>query len=97
MRSVWDDSDAKWWFSVLDVVAVLNEENDYQRVRNYWKYLKAKLKKENNQLGSATTQLVGIVSNASAVQQTPKCPEFTAEAIRVINSTPRWIPGMHDG
>ena len=57
VRAVWDDADAKWWFSVLDVVAVLNEENDYQRVRNYWKYLKAKLKKENNQLGSATTQL----------------------------------------
>ena len=57
VRAVWDDADAKWWFSVLDVVAVLNEENDYQKVRNYWKYLKAKLKKENNQLGSATTQL----------------------------------------
>jgi cell filamentation protein len=41
----------------LDVVAVLNEENDYQRVRNYWKYLKAKLKKEKNQLGSDTNQL----------------------------------------
>ncbi len=36
---------------------MLNEENEYQRVRNYWKYLKAKLKKENNQLVSATTQL----------------------------------------
>ena len=57
VRAVWDDADAKWWFSVLDVVAVLNEENDYQRVRNYWKYLKAKLKKENIQLGSATNQL----------------------------------------
>ena len=57
VRAVWDDADAKWWFSVLDVVAVLNEENDYQRVRNYWKYLKAKLKKENVQLGSATNQL----------------------------------------
>lgn len=57
MRAVWDETDAKWWFSVLDVVAVLNEENEYQRVRNYWKYLKAKLKKENNQLVSATTQL----------------------------------------
>jgi cell filamentation protein len=29
VRAVWDDADAKWWFSVLDVVAVLNEENDY--------------------------------------------------------------------
>ena len=57
VRAVWDDTDAKWWFSVLDVVAVLNEENDYHRVRNYWKYLKAKLKKENVQLGSATNQL----------------------------------------
>ncbi len=57
VRAVWDDTDAKWWFSVLDVVAILNEENEYQRVRNYWKYLKAKLKKENNQLVSATTQL----------------------------------------
>lgn len=46
VRAVWDDADAKWWFSVLDIVAVLNEENDYQRVRNYWKYLKAKLKRK---------------------------------------------------
>jgi cell filamentation protein len=57
VRALWDDTDAKWWFSVLDVVAILNEENEYQRVRNYWKYLKTKLKKENNQLVSATTQL----------------------------------------
>ena len=57
VRAVWDDTDAKWWFSVLDVVAILNEENEYQRVRNYWKYLKTKLEKENNQLVSATTQL----------------------------------------
>lgn len=57
VRAVWDDEKAKWWFSVLDIVGVLNEEPDYTKVRNYWKYLKAKLKKENNQLVSATTQL----------------------------------------
>lgn len=57
VRAVWDDTHAKWWFSVLDIVAVLNEETDYTKVRNYWKYLKAKLKKENNQLVSVTTQL----------------------------------------
>ncbi|HRN72138.1 MAG TPA: Fic family protein [Ginsengibacter sp.] len=57
VRAVWDDENAKWWFSVLDIVSVLNEEPDYTKVRNYWKYLKAKLKKENNQLVSATTQL----------------------------------------
>lgn len=57
LRAVWDDDNSKWWFSVLDIVAVLNEEPDYRKTRNYWKYLKAKLKKENSQLVSATTQL----------------------------------------
>ena len=57
VRAVWDDTNSKWWFSVLDIVAVLNEERDYKKVRNYWKYLKSKLKKENNELVSATNQL----------------------------------------
>ena len=57
VRAVWNEENSKWWFSVLDIVAVFNEQDDYNKVRNYWKYLKAKLKKENNQLVSATTQL----------------------------------------
>lgn len=56
VRAVWDEENAKWWFYVLDVIGVLNEQNDYEKNRNYWKYLKAKLKKEGNQLGSVTTQ-----------------------------------------
>ena len=56
VRAVWDDQNAKWWFSVLDIVAVLRDEDDYQKTRNYWKWLHAKLKRENNQLGSSTTQ-----------------------------------------
>ncbi|MBP9186653.1 MAG: Fic family protein [Bacteroidia bacterium] len=57
VRAVWDDANSKWWFSVLDIVAVLRDQDDYNKNRNYWKYLKAKLKKENSELGSATTQL----------------------------------------
>lgn len=57
VRAVWDEENAKWWFSVLDVIAVLNNQDDYEKNRNYWKYLKAKLKKEGNELGSVTTQL----------------------------------------
>lgn len=57
VRAVWDEENAKWWFSVLDIVAVLTDQNDYTKARNYWKYLKAKLKKENSQVVSATTQL----------------------------------------
>ena len=57
VRALWDEENAKWWFSVLDIVAVLTDQNDYTKTRNYWKYLKAKLKKENSQVVSAATQL----------------------------------------
>ena len=57
VRAFWDEQNAKWWFSVLDIVGLLTDQADYTKTRNYWKYLKAKLKKENNELVSATTQL----------------------------------------
>jgi cell filamentation protein len=57
VRAVWDETNSKWWFSVVDIVAVLTDQDDYHKARNYWKYLKAKLKKEGNELGSDTTQL----------------------------------------
>jgi cell filamentation protein len=57
VRAVWNDADSRWWFSVLDVVGVLNDQDDYEKNRNYWKYLKAKLKDRNIQLGSGTNQL----------------------------------------
>lgn len=57
VRAVWDEENSKWWFSVLDIVSVLTGQDDYAKTRNYWKYLKARLKKENSQVVSATTQL----------------------------------------
>lgn len=57
VRAVWDDAQAKWFFSVIDIVGVLRDEPDYIKNRNYWKYLKAKLKKDGNEVGSATTHL----------------------------------------
>ncbi|MBQ6728603.1 MAG: Fic family protein [Bacteroidales bacterium] len=57
VRAVWDEEQNQWWFSVLDIVGAINEQDDHQKNRNYWKYLKAKLRKENNELVSATTQL----------------------------------------
>lgn len=55
VRAVWDDDNSKWWFSVLDIIGVLRGESDYERNRNYWKYLKARLKRSGIQLGSDTT------------------------------------------
>ncbi|HOR79422.1 MAG TPA: cell filamentation protein Fic [Sphaerochaeta sp.] len=49
MRAVWDERNAGWWFSVLDIIGVLRNEDDPEKNRNYWKYLKAKLKREGNQ------------------------------------------------
>lgn len=63
VRAVWDEENAKWWFSVLDIVAVLNDQDDYNKNRNYWKYLKTKLKKENSEVVSATTQLKLLASD----------------------------------
>jgi cell filamentation protein len=56
VRAVWDEENSKWWFSVLDIIGVLRGVDDYEKNRNYWKYLKAKLKREGHQLGSVTTQ-----------------------------------------
>ena len=57
VRAIWDDDSAKWWFSVPDILGVLNAQDNYTKNRNYWKYLKSKLREENNQLVSATNQL----------------------------------------
>ncbi len=54
VRAIWDDENAQWWFNVIDIVAILNEQNDYTKANNYWRWLKRKLKSENNQLVSAT-------------------------------------------
>ncbi|MCL2654402.1 MAG: cell filamentation protein Fic, partial [Coriobacteriia bacterium] len=57
VRHEWDAEREKLWLSVLDVIAVLTEQPDYQKVRNYWKWLKKKLIDEGSQLVSNTTQL----------------------------------------
>ena len=57
VRAVWVEESARWYFSVLDVIGAINEQEDYAKTRNYWKYLKTKLKKEGNELVSITNQL----------------------------------------
>jgi cell filamentation protein len=69
VRAVWDDELSKWWFSVLDIVAVLTDQNDYTKTRNYWKYLKAKLKKEKSELVSATTQLKLLAADGKSLRR----------------------------
>lgn len=57
VRAIWNNDSNSWFFSVLDVVAAIRNEDDYKKVRNYYKYLKTKLKKNNSELVSITNQL----------------------------------------
>ena len=80
VRAVWDDSHNKWWFSVLDIIAAINEQDDYQKTRNYWKYLKTKLRKENSQLVSITNQLKLKASDGKSY----KTDTFDAEGVILL-------------
>ena len=57
VRAIWDEKQNQWWFSVLDIVGAINEQDDHEKNRNYWKYLKTKLAKNGDELVSATHQL----------------------------------------
>ena len=46
----WDEERNKWWFSATDIVRAINDEEDYTKCRNYWKYLKGKFRKESIEL-----------------------------------------------
>lgn len=57
IRSHWDSEQEKWYFSIVDVIAVLTDQTDYQAARNYWKVLKNRLKKEGNETVTNCNQL----------------------------------------
>ena len=80
VRAVWDEEHSKWWFSVLDIIAAINEQDDYQKTRNYWKYLKTKLRKENSQLVSSTNQLKQKASDGKSY----KTDTFDAEGVTLL-------------
>ncbi len=50
IRRLYDEATETWWFSVIDIVAALIEQPDYQAARNYWKVLKHRLAQEGSQL-----------------------------------------------
>ena len=56
IRAKWIYEEEKWYFSVVDVVAVLTE-NDDQKARTYWKVLKNRLSEEGNETVTNCNQL----------------------------------------
>ena len=57
VRTVWDDEQEKWYFSLVDVCGILTEQPDEEHARNYWKVLKHRLKKEGNETVTSCNQL----------------------------------------
>ena len=56
IRSIWNEEKEEYYFSVIDIIGALTN-NDYQKSRNYWKWLKNKLNNEGSELVSNTNQL----------------------------------------
>ena len=54
VRAIWDDENSKWWFSAIDIIRAINNEDDYVKSSNYWRWLKKRLGTENIQLVSVT-------------------------------------------
>ena len=84
VRTVWDDETEKWYFSIVDVVAVLND-SDYQTARKYWKVLKGRLIKEGNELVTNCYQLK-MVAPDGKMRLTDVAD--TEQLFRIIQSVP---------
>ena len=56
IRVEWDSDKEEWYFSIVDVIAVLTD-NDFQDARNYWKVLKHRLIEEGNESVTNCNQL----------------------------------------
>ena len=54
VRAVWDEEHNKWWFSATDIVRAINDEEDYVKAGNYWRWLKKKFITEGFQPVSVT-------------------------------------------
>ena len=54
VRAVWDEENSKWWFSAIDIIRAINDEVDYVKAGNYWRWLKKKLTADGVELVSIT-------------------------------------------
>ncbi len=49
IRRLWDEKKEKWYFSVIDIIAILTEQTDFKKSQSYWTTLKSRLKQEGNE------------------------------------------------
>ena len=82
IRAIWDDEQEKWFFSVVDVVAVLTESPNPQ---TYWRVLKKRLKDEGNE---TVTNCNGLKMRATDGKMRLTDVADTEQLLRIIQSVP---------
>jgi hypothetical protein len=82
VRTIWDDVQEKWYFSVVDVIAILT---DSPTPRNYWKVLKNRLKKEGNESVTNCNQLKLLAADGKRYLSDVTDQE---QLFRIIQSVP---------
>ena len=100
VRTVWDDEQQKWYFSLVDVCGVLTDQPDYDRAKNYWKVTKSRLIKEGNESVTKCNQLK-LVSPKDGKRYNTDVAD-TKQLFRVIQSIPskkaepfkQWMAGV---
>tara|TARA_R110002050_G_scaffold176775_1_gene309774 strand:- start:38331 stop:39185 length:855 start_codon:yes stop_codon:yes gene_type:complete len=85
VRTHWDADQEKWYFSIVDVVAILTEQNTLQGARNYWKVLKHRLVKEENETVTNCNRLKMQAADGK-MRQTDVAD--TEQLLRLIQSIP---------
>ncbi len=85
VRTHWDEEKEKWYFSVIDVIAILTEQTGHQGARNYWKVLKHRLLKEGNQTVTNCNRLKMLAADGK-MRMTDVAD--TEQLLRLIQSIP---------
>ncbi|MBR5174323.1 MAG: Bro-N domain-containing protein [Bacteroidales bacterium] len=86
VRTVWDDQEEKWYFSIVDVCGVLTDQPDYDGAKNYWKVLKFRLKEEGNESVTKCNQLKMVSPKDGKNYKTDVAD--TEQLFRLIQSIP---------
>jgi prophage antirepressor len=85
IRTAWDETKEEWYFSVVDVVAVLTEQPDARHAAKYWSVLKMRLKKEGSELPSNCSQ---FKLKAADGKRRLTDVATTEQLLRIIQSIP---------
>lgn len=85
IRTLWDADQEKWYISIIDVIAILTDQNAFQGARNYWKVLKHRLLKEGNETVTNCNQLKMLAPDGK-MRQTDVAD--TEQLFRLIQSIP---------